>query len=151
MIFYVADFNRKQTVLAALDMLVFKAQHGRNARTVNVDIEQPYPIPRHHQRRGQIYGDSALAYTALAGQDCDFVLNPAQPGLEFAAIFEFFIAFIFHAGGRRAILVAAGAAGLFCCCSLPSRPHVLRLACRLFQCSPLCFFPPCSCPAPIRQ
>ena len=79
-----------------------EAQHGRDAGTVDVHIQQADAAAGHHQRDREVDRDRALADPALARQHHDFVPDAAEPGFEFLSVHEVRVAFIRAALGCRA-------------------------------------------------
>ena len=94
----------------------------RDTRTINIDVKQSNALPRNHKRRGEVHGHGVFANAAFARQYNYFVPKAAKPRLEFSAVLEFLIAFVFLAIRGRAILVPTGVTCSLCTAGSPLKP-----------------------------
>ena len=62
---------------------VFRTQHGRNRRTIDIGIQNAHLRPFRRQGQRQVYGSRRFTDAAFAGADGDNVFHAVDPGLVF--------------------------------------------------------------------
>jgi len=78
----------------ALNGLTLQTEHGRDAWTVDIHIEQADLIAGQSHGRGQIDRHRAFAHPTLAGEDDDLVFDAAEAFLNLLPLGKFLIPFV---------------------------------------------------------